>query len=78
MGDCVVSLLLLWEELLQESATAYGWGGGRKRSLVLYFAKVKPWTIIRRFDRNRAHSLSTFYCKVEGATKLKFAPFYSP
>ena len=31
MGDCVVSLLLLllWEELLQESATAYGWGGGK-------------------------------------------------
>ena len=38
----------------------------------------KPWTIIRRFDRNRAHSLSTSYSKVEGATKLKYAPFYSP
>ena len=38
----------------------------------------KPWTIIRRFDRNRAHSLSTFYSKVEGATKLKFVPFCSP
>ena len=38
----------------------------------------KPWTIIRRFDRNRAHSLSTFYSIVEGATKLKFTPFCSP
>ena len=38
----------------------------------------KPWTIIRRFDRNRVHSLSPFYSKVEGATKLKFAPFCSP
>ena len=32
---------------------------------------------IMRFDRNRAHSLCSFYTKVEGATKLKFAPFCS-
>ena len=38
----------------------------------------KPWAIIRHFDRNRAHSLSTFYSKVEGATKLNLAPFCSP
>ena len=38
----------------------------------------KPWTIVRRFDRNRAHSLSTFYSSLEGATKLKFALFCSP
>ena len=38
----------------------------------------KPWTIIRRFGQNRAHSLCSFYSKVEGATKLKFAPFCSP
>ena len=38
----------------------------------------KPWTIIRGFDRNRAHSLCSFYSKVEGATKLKFAQFCSP
>ena len=38
----------------------------------------KPWTIIRRFDRNRGHYLWSFYSKVEGATKLKFAPLCSP
>ena len=27
----------------------------------------KPWTIIRRFDQNRGHSLCSFYYKVEGA-----------
>ena len=37
----------------------------------------KPWTIIRRFGRNRGHSLWSFYSKMEGATKLKFAPFCS-
>ena len=28
--------------------------------------------------QDRTHSLSTFYSTVEGATKLKFAPFCSP
>ena len=37
----------------------------------------KPWTIIRRFDRNRGHSLWFFYSTVEGAMKLKFASFCS-
>ena len=37
----------------------------------------KPWTIIRRFDRNQAHSLWSFYSSLEGATELKFAPFCS-
>ena len=36
----------------------------------------KPWTIIRRFDRNRGHFLWSFYSTVEGAMKLKFAPFW--
>ena len=35
----------------------------------------KPWTIIRRFYRNRGDFLQSFYSTVEGATKLKFAPF---
>ena len=38
----------------------------------------KPWTIIRHFDRNRAHSLCSFYSSLEGATRLKLAPFCSP
>ena len=53
--------------------------------MVSFFAKFtfsesgqKPWTILRRFDGNRAHSLCSFYSKVEGATKLKFGPFCSP
>ena len=37
----------------------------------------KPWTIIRRFGRNRGHSLWSFYSSLEGAMKLKFAPFCS-
>ena len=37
----------------------------------------KPWTIIRRFDRNRGHYLWSFYSTVEGAMKLKFASFCS-
>ena len=37
----------------------------------------KPWTIIRRFGRNRGHSLWSFYSKMEGAMKLKFALFRS-
>ena len=37
----------------------------------------KPWTIIRRFGRNRGHSLWSFYSKMEGAMKLKFVPFCS-
>ena len=38
----------------------------------------KPWTIVRRFDRNEAHSLWSFYSLLEDAIKLKFAPFCSP
>ena len=34
----------------------------------------KPWTIIRRFDRNRAHCLRSFYSSLEGAMNLKFSP----
>ena len=34
---------------------------------------LKPWTIIRRFYRNRGHSLWSFYSTVEGAMELKFA-----
>ena len=37
----------------------------------------KPWTIIRRFGRNRGHSLRSFYSKMESAMKLKFALFRS-
>ena len=37
----------------------------------------KPWTIIRRFYRNRGDFLRSFYSTVEGAMKLKFAPFCS-
>ena len=33
----------------------------------------KPWTIIRRFDRNRGHSLRSFFSSMETAMKLKFA-----
>ena len=33
----------------------------------------KPWTIIRRFYRNRSVFLRSFYSIVEGAMKLKFA-----
>ena len=52
--------------------------------MVSFWAKVKiiflvfgqkPWTIIRRFDRNRCHYLWSFYSTVEGAMKLKFAAF---
>ena len=38
----------------------------------------KPWTIVRRFDRNRGHCLWSFYSSLEGAMKLKLchsAPF---
>ena len=48
--------------------------------MVLFLAEVfgqKPWTIIRRFYRNRGDSLRSFYSTVEGAMKLKFAPFCS-
>ena len=31
----------------------------------------KPWTIIRRFYRNRGDFLRSFYSTVEGAMKLK-------
>ena len=37
----------------------------------------KPWTIIRRFDRNRGYYLWSIYSTVEGAMKLKFASFCS-
>ena len=37
----------------------------------------KPWTIIRRFCRNRGDFLRSFYSTVEGATELKFASFCS-
>ena len=37
----------------------------------------KPWTIIRRFYRNRGHYLWSFYSSLEGAMKLKFASFCS-
>ena len=37
----------------------------------------KPWTIIRRFYRNRGDFLQSFYSAVEGAMKLKFASFCS-
>ena len=37
----------------------------------------KPWTIVRRFGRSRGHSLWSFYSILEGAMKLKFAPFCS-
>ena len=37
----------------------------------------KPWTIIRRFYRNRGDILWSFYSTVEGATKLNFSPFCS-
>ena len=37
----------------------------------------KPWTIIRRFDQNRGHSLWSFYSSLEGATELKFVSFCS-
>ena len=33
----------------------------------------KPWTIIRRFCRNRGDFLRSFYSTVEGAMRLKFA-----
>ena len=35
----------------------------------------KPWTIIRRFYRNRGDFLRSFYSTVEDAMKLKFASF---
>ena len=37
----------------------------------------KPWTIIRRFDRNQGHFLWSFYSSLEGAMKLKFASLCS-
>ena len=37
----------------------------------------KPWTIIRRFYRNRGDFLQSFYSTLEGAMKLKFASFCS-
>ena len=37
----------------------------------------KPWTIIRHFYRNRGDFLRSIYSTVEGAMKLKFAPFCS-
>ena len=41
----------------------------------------KPWTIIRRFGRNRGQSLWSFYSKMEGAMKLNLrhsAPLEMP
>ena len=39
----------------------------------------KSWkTIIVSKQGVRAHSLSSLYSSLEGATKLKFAPFCSP
>ena len=32
----------------------------------------KPWTIVRRFDRNRGHFSSSFYSSLEGVMNLKF------
>ena len=37
----------------------------------------KPWTIIRRFYRNRGGLLQSFYSTVEGAMEPKFASFCS-
>ena len=37
----------------------------------------KPWTIVRRFGRNRGHILCPFYSSLEGAMKLKLGPFCS-
>ena len=37
----------------------------------------KPWTIVRRFDQNRAHFLWAFFSSLEGGMKLKFALFFS-
>ena len=37
----------------------------------------KPWTIIRRFYRNRGDFLQSFYSAVEGAIKLKIGSFCS-
>ena len=37
----------------------------------------KPWTIIRRFDRNQGNFLWSFYSSLEGAMKLKFASLCS-
>ena len=37
----------------------------------------EPWTIITRFDQNSGQSLWSSYSSLEGATKLKFAPFCS-
>ena len=53
--------------------------------MVSFLAKVKifrfwPKTmdyIIRRFYKNRGDFLRSFYSTVEGAVKLKFAPFCS-
>ena len=51
--------------------------------MVSFFAEVKifrfwPKTMdIRRFYRNRGDFLRSFYSTVEGAMKLKFAPFCS-
>ena len=47
-------------------------------SLLDCFSGRKPRTIVRHFDRNRSHSLQPFYSSLEGATELKFVPFYSP
>ena len=52
--------------------------------MISFFADVKfsdfgqkPWTIIRRFYQNRGIFLRSLYSTVEGAMKLKFAPFCS-
>ena len=37
----------------------------------------KPWIIVRRFGRNRGHSLGCSYSSQEGAMKLKFVPVCS-
>ena len=53
------------------------WNHFWPKSKCSVFAK-KPWTIVRRFGQNRAHSLWFFYSSLEGATELKFAPLCSP
>ena len=46
------------------------------RSNFPYFGQ-KPWTIVRRFYRNRGDFQRSFYSIVEGAMKPKFASFWS-
>ena len=55
---------------------SFRWYAVLKESKISDFGQ-KPWTIIRRFYRNRGDVLWYFYSTVEGAMKLKFAPFFS-